>query len=423
MKKTALILIFALILSALPFTVSATAESLELSGAQITASAGDTVDVAITIDTNPGFAFLNLYYVLDEGLILNSVTNKVSAMGFLHDATSSWDNSVDYNATGDLAVLKVTLADDIAPGTYEIKIINIEAYNENLDDVMVTANSALITVESKVMLSDNITVLESNVKYTANAAGEGVEALISYTKGEAVLDLLYADAVTGALKFMNASGAYETLYDKEGTPIVLSADTATELAVIYDDINGTVRYYVNENVPYYGAAENRVLANNIAVNADFVGADGAEKIDVLENALSNVKVYNIHDSGTAEVLAFQDHTEESHIRILSGVDMPWYMAIGYEIEVFANGVGQGAKAVETDIIFSSVVANGTNVYATDYGYNYFSVLEIDYVDTSDNREYYVIINPFTRVGTAKYYGDAAKIDIDANGGYSFDENY
>ncbi len=329
---------------------------------------------------------------------------------------------------GNLAFYNCNNLEDIYIYPKDINVPNFSSYSATIHGYADSTAQAYAEKYGRTFviipeILDNITVLEAKAVYSADTAGAGVESLISYTKGDVVFALLYADKATGALKFKNASGEYEALYSKDGTAIMLNADTATQIAVIYDDIRGTVRYYVGEQVPYYGAEESRTLANDIAVNADFVNAEGSEKIGVLDGSLSNVKVYNIHDSGTAEILAFQDHTEQSHIRILSGVDMPWYMSIGYELEVYVDGIGQGKNTIETDVIFSSVVANGVDVYASQYGYNYFSVFEIDYVDVSDNREYYIIINPFTRVGAAKYDGTPAKIDIDVNGTYSFDENY
>ena len=203
---------------------------------------------------------------------------------------------------------------------------------------------------------------------------------------------------------------------------MLDSNDATPIAIIYDDVNGTVRCYVNGSVAYYYEnTESRQLVNDFSINdSAFMAATGAEKIYTYDGA-TLVDVYNINDSGTAEVVAFQEHNEENAIRILAGVDMPWYGAIGFELEVYKDGVGQGVEVRTSQLIYESILSNGETVDASEYGHNFFAACTIDGVDVSDGSAYYINVTPFTQVGETIYRGALAKINIDANGDYSFAE--
>ena len=275
---------------------------------------------------------------------------------------------------------------------------------------------------------DNITVLEAKVVYTPTPDSEGTEALISYSKGDAVLDLLYADKATGALKFKTATGDYEALYSKDGSVLSLGT-TPVSLAVIYDDIRGTVRYFVNGFVPYYGVEESRVLANDIPVSTEFIDAEGEEKFDILTSSFNELKMYNIHDSGTAEIVALQENIEDSRsVRLLAGVDMLYYGAVGFETELYIDGQAQNKTSEQSGIVYSSVIADNETVLPSDYGFRYFATLTIEDVDLYNyyGMAVHLIIRPYTQVGTTKYYGSPKKVDIteiDGEYSYAFDESY
>ena len=268
---------------------------------------------------------------------------------------------------------------------------------------------------SAVVIDNSITVFEAEATYTA---GDGVDVLFACTKGNETFNVLVVDKATGTLKFENATGAYETLCHKDGNPIVLSGETPKKIAAIYNDTKGTVRYFVGGKLACYG--EEHAEANDIPVSSAFVSATGEENVTTLESSLTEVNVYNVHNSGTAEIVGLQPHMADNSIRFVAGVDMLWYTAVGFDVEVYENGDCRGIKTLEETHVFSGVLADGKYVYASEYGYEYFSVFAITDIDFYEGNEYYVIVKPYTSVGETRYYGAAKKVNMSADG-YSFDE--
>ena len=273
-----------------------------------------------------------------------------------------------------------------------------------------------VTVAPAYTINNKITVFELDVLATT-AAGE--YSLITVGKGSETYDFLSYDSSSNAMFVVIGAQKYY-LYDVDNSIISVDSTTPINVALIYDDVKGTVRCYVNGNVAYYYEnAESRKLVNDFSINdGAFMAATGDEEIYLYDGA-TLVDVYNINDSGTAEVVAFQEHNEESSIRILAGVDMPWYGLVGFEIEVYKDGVGQGVEVLSKNTIFESVKSNDKVVMAEEFGYRYFAVCAINNVDVSDGSSYYINVKPFTKVGETTYYGDAEIINIDANGNYSF----
>ena len=272
---------------------------------------------------------------------------------------------------------------------------------------------------SSVTINNSITVFEAEATYTV---GDGVEALFACTKGNETFEALVVDKATGTLQFENGSGAYEPLRDKAGNPIVLNDETPKQIAAIYNDIKGTVRYFAGGTLAYYGAGESQRVANDIPVSSVFVSATGVEELTLSQTALTKTKVYNAHNSGTSEIVGIQAHVTDNSVRFVAGVDMLWYTAVGFDVELYADGVYQGVENLAETHVFSGVLADGEYVYASEYGYEYFSVFAITNIDVSDGREYYVIVKPYTCVDEDKYYGTAKKINIGENE-YAFDESY
>ena len=214
-----------------------------------------------------------------------------------------------------------------------------------------------------------------------------------------------------------------SLYDAHANKILLDDVNSTDIVLVYNDVNGTLRCYVNGNIAYYyTSAETPIMINDFVIDSpEFIAASGEESIAYGKGVTIN-NAYNIGDSGTAEIIAYQEHNDEKAIRILAGVDMPWYMSVGFELEVYKDGVGKGVEICSSQTIFESILSTSSetriDIKATEYGYNYFAAMVIEGVDVSDGADYYIQITPFTTVGETKYCGTTAKINIDSQGNYS-----
>lgn len=118
-----------------------------LSGAEVIAKPGETVELPIVIEENSGFSTLYLYFTYADELNFISITNAVDALVNTNGVANLWDGAEDYTGTGNLAVLKFTVPTTAAYGTtYPITINFIEAYDTNFNDVSVSLNAGSIWV-------------------------------------------------------------------------------------------------------------------------------------------------------------------------------------------------------------------------------------------------------------------------------------
>lgn len=412
--------------------------------------AGETVSVKLNVKYNPGIVAAYVKVNFDETkLQLVSAENgvifedKVFGDEFKDGYILTWDESLKENNTfdGTLAVLNFKILEGTEKGKTEISVSVTDAgiINYDLEKINVKCEKSIIKVVSSVetdlyvpqvaAVNGNITVFEFKAAYLPTDIGvTKYYPLLTLKREGATLDLLYFEASSGEVAIRTADGDYETLMLDSGK-VTLSGES-TQMAVIYDDANALVRYYVGTHLPYYHNGEGVALSNDVAVYgnsfANYVGnaeisfiSTTAEELDV---SVKGINVYNINESGTSEIVAFQENDITKGIRLLSGVDMPWYALIGYDVETFIDGVSQGEYELSSHKIYSSIIANDRTVLPTDYGFRYFSALAIEEVNVKSDKSYYMILKPFTRVGKSKYYGSAVKIIVSEDGSY-FDESY
>ena len=279
--------------------------------------------------------------------------------------------------------------------------------------------------------SDLITVFEFSATFEADAENAGVYSSVSTLNrtnndGTIMLDFLYAEGASGALYIKDSDGAYQPLYGSDGNALALG-ETETFIAVIYDNKNGLVRYYVNNSLPRYG--KSKALAYDLPISDDFTKGDVISYTLTTLDGVDFTNAFTINESGTAEIVALQDNLENSSsIRLLAGVDMLYYGAVGFETELYIGGLAQSKLSEQSGTVYSSVIADTETILPTAYGFRYFATLTIDGVDLSEYNGMSVnlIIKPYTQVGATKYYGSSAKVDITDNGGtysYTFDESH
>lgn len=105
-----------------------------------TAYSGDTIDITIRMENNPGIASIKLKVNFDEDLTLNSVTYNPELGGtsqppqkFTSPITLNWYNGAE-NTNGDMtfATLNFTVSENASAGTHAIAI-DCSKYEENID--------------------------------------------------------------------------------------------------------------------------------------------------------------------------------------------------------------------------------------------------------------------------------------------------
>ena len=352
----------------------------------------------------------------------------------------AFNNPVTLN-NNKLLQLEFSVSSNFAPGQSvsvsagEVAFAVKDPADANADEVTFnsTDTPSLVLVEQGIIdnylaadldgyvINDKITVFELSALCVDT---DGNEPIVTVNKGSEAYSFLTRNHLTKELTIKVGNVDY-FLRDADANKILLDDVNSTDIALVYNDVNGTLRCYVNGNIAYYyTSAETPIMINDIVIDSsEFIAASGEESVAYGKGVTLN-NAYNIGDSGTAEIIAYQEHNDENAIRILAGVDMPWYMSVGFELEVYKDGVGKGVEICSSQTIFESILSTSSetriDIKATEYGYNYFAAMVIKGVDVSDGADYYIQITPFTAVGETKYHGTTAKINIDSQGNYSFE---
>ena len=279
-----------------------------------------------------------------------------------------------------------------------------------------TAEAAVTEgVEFVALATDITSVFEMTATYAPNAEKAGQYLPVAtFTRtdanGSATVDLLYVEGATGELYVKSTDGTYLPFHDGEGNALALGTE-ATAIAIVYNDVNGVTRYYVDGMLPYVGA--DMTHAYLLPVYDDAFASMNATKDDLTTLAGVYVdNVYNANASETTEWIGLQVNTNDStKIRILAGLDMLYYGQVGFEIELYSADALQGSVDSSVNTVFSSIVADGETVTAASKGHRYLTAVQINGIKPGDFTSPYFIVKTYTSINGEKVYGAAKKIVI------------
>ena len=352
-------------------------------------------------------------------------------------------DSLGYRFTETVAYLEVgkttsfALRIDPRTGVYDVYVDGVykassvkESYTDMTPKISFHDNgmgeftySNVSLCEKAYNFDDKIVAIEADITFAADASSSSnvYTALLAIEQNSEKYNLFYANNKNGTLEFKDKNGGFNTLYNNNGNVVCLNE--VQSVAVVYDGINGDVRYYVNGKLAQYNNGEKLVWANDIGVyNVDFVNSDNKYySLRFDDEKVTSLNVIGLGATDTAEIIGFQPNDTDNSIRLLSGLDSLYYGVAGYEIRAYkANGEAYRGLATTkvSDVLYSSIVADGIKIPATKYGYNYFSALKIsgNFLGYSGS---YIIITPFTKNGDSTCYGEPVKINILDNGRYEF----
>ena len=168
-KLLSFLLVFVLLFTSVMPCLSASAEGtgLNFKGGTDSVFAGDTAEISIDLERNPGVAGINLYYTFDTTyLTLTEVVNQNSHFNLTYNTTSVWDASSSYTDDGTLATLKFKVADNTPAGTYNVKINVLSVYNDVPARVTATSTDAVITVRDVELERIKITTEPARKEYS-----------------------------------------------------------------------------------------------------------------------------------------------------------------------------------------------------------------------------------------------------------------
>ena len=151
MKKLliGMITVWLMILLAVPVLADG---ELKITGKTATGQSGDTVNIKISLEQNPGITYLSVPIVYDDS-VLELVGFKGKGLsGWTIGTIAVWANATDSTYTGDILSLTFHIKDSAPDGTYPVEYGNIEAWNSNEVAVRVISSPGTIIVHNHSLL-------------------------------------------------------------------------------------------------------------------------------------------------------------------------------------------------------------------------------------------------------------------------------
>ena len=142
-----LIALCVLMMTVIPTTVSA-AGSLDISATYAEGSPGDTVEITLTVDNNPGFAILWITITEVEGIEMEKLENGNVMRDCEVGRNVLWDAAKNSTNVGTLAKITFKITDKAKNGLNSINVIVRQCIDENGRDVMVSFATINIKVNN-----------------------------------------------------------------------------------------------------------------------------------------------------------------------------------------------------------------------------------------------------------------------------------
>lgn len=293
-RGLALLLTLTLAVSLFSATVFAEETSgLVLAAEEVTAKAGETVDVSILVSENPGFVAMDLVIGYDEtALTLNSVTvgegfppEVEDALGLttintetaglcqvIVDASLNGgeEAAADLTATGKLLTLNFTVAAETAAGSYPVTLQVDSVGNNALEHVGVSAASGKVTVGSAGPLVDNLTGTSAPAECQLSEDGKTLN--VQNNKACVVLvkqvDAEGNETYTRLPATANANGGYD--FDLSTLP-----EGASVVVAVKGDVNGDGSVGAADRLMLAASLGGSPKLGGLAKNTGDVNGDGS----------------------------------------------------------------------------------------------------------------------------------------------------
>ena len=147
MKKVVSILLTIALIASLSIAAFAAGEKGAISVTTAEANPGETVTLAVAIDTNPGVAALQIKVKYDEtALTLNGMTSTGMAGNWTIVKYAVWDNTADSTYTGKILALEFAVSDNAEAGKSYPVTVEVAAVNYNEEDVEFTVAAGAIEI-------------------------------------------------------------------------------------------------------------------------------------------------------------------------------------------------------------------------------------------------------------------------------------
>jgi hypothetical protein len=160
--------------------------TLTVSASSTEGRIGDTVEITLTVDSNPGFAALLINVKTGDGFELVSAKNGT----VMHNMTTGnnilWDSASDSTSTGTLLTLSIKICENARLGDNYIEVKVLECYNSSLNSVNVAIDSMQIKVVGDQQTTETESTVESSVE--TNETESTVESSAETNETESIIE-------------------------------------------------------------------------------------------------------------------------------------------------------------------------------------------------------------------------------------------
>lgn len=273
-KITVFTLLVALMLASIcPAVLAGSDDTLVITSKEVTVERGDSVDVALVVTQNPGFAGLRIHVAATDGFEVAKVTNGTVKNTMTAGYYILWDDTKNTSNTGTLVTLTFKISEDAPLGKNNIDVILADCCDAALEDVEVSIAPIVINVQEKTseenstspVESDSATESESESQTEPENTSDSLVitvAEVSAKRGDTinvVLNVVENPGFSGLLITVPTIEGFELQEVTNGTII----DTMTSgRNILWDDISDstetgtlvTLTYKVSDSAP---AGENK----------------------------------------------------------------------------------------------------------------------------------------------------------------------
>ncbi len=266
-RLISVVTVVCVLLSCVVFSLGVSAaENLAVTVESKNVSAGETVDVAVSVTANPGITILRLSVEYDTSILtlVGCTDAELLDEGMISDSYASpytlyWNGALlreNNTATGTIATLKFKVADGVADGASTVVKVSAGAndiLNANLNKIGLSATNGTLTVADKlaaIMPETTVTDPMLSIRFENKDADPYVSAGIRF-RGTLSADQMadateigfvaapYNAVASNAEWYMfNADGTLKTAIAKS----VSCYDSASGKDVVYSEDNGNKSY-------------------------------------------------------------------------------------------------------------------------------------------------------------------------------------
>lgn len=184
-KIVSIIILIILVISCIcPLMSVGAADGLIVSASSTEGERGDTVEIALTVTDNPGFASLLITVPQIDGFELVSVENGSVMRDMTYVKNILWSSATNSTSVGTLVILTFKIGENAPSGVNSFDIIVKESFNDKFNAVNVEISSVSINVigeplveETDASTTNETTETESNAETESNTeTGSEIES-------------------------------------------------------------------------------------------------------------------------------------------------------------------------------------------------------------------------------------------------------